>query len=181
MALSRNPVVIRRIAPIRDRLQKFLLTEWRSYTHSANSYFTFNLTCVNVNSGKCETHFAAASPCEADTRAFFQATRLEETCLVVFDFEDTDVWMIASYISHLTEQSMYMLRKKSGDAPLYYRCRAFFPDQETASVALGVYALLVWTLWKHFLDGKVSIMKRTLKCNDMSHMETMQRLGMENE
>ena len=149
----------------KHRLQNFLLTEWRSYT-------TVQIH-ISPSISQCQ-HFAVSSPCEADTRAFFQATRLEETCPVVFDFEDTDVWMIALYISHLTEQSMYMLRKKPGDASLYYCCREFFPDQETASVALGVYAFTgVDTVEGFYSCGKVSIMNRTLKCNDKSHMETM--------
>ena len=58
----------------------------------------------------------------------------------------------------------------------------FFQIKQTASVALGVYAFIGVDIVEGFYGcGKVSIMKRTLKCNDKSHMETMQRLGMKNE
>jgi len=74
------------------------------------------------------------------------------------------------------------LEVKFGDAPLYYSCRALFPDQHTASAALGVYAFTgVDTVEAFFGCGKVTAMKRLLKSNDMTHMETMQRLGIENE
>ena len=59
----------------------------------------------------------------------------------------------------------------------------FFQIKKTASVALGVYAFTgVDTVEGFYGCGKFSIIKRTLKCNDKSHMETMQQLnGMKNE
>lgn len=99
----------------KQRLQQFLLNEWRSYEHNSDWCYTNDLLCYDLTSSECDPRFEAPWSCEADTRAFFQVAQLGESHLVVLDFEDTDVWIVASYISHVTEQGMYMYKKKSGN------------------------------------------------------------------
>ena len=71
-------------------------------------YFTEGTSCYDVRMGNREPRFEADSASEADTQAFFHAAQIDHSYPVVFDFEDTHVWIIASYARHLTEQDMYM-------------------------------------------------------------------------
>jgi hypothetical protein len=108
----------------KERLQQFLLLEWLSYDHNADWYFTKDNRSHDLTSGKWDPRFEVPSPREADTRAFFHAAQLDESP-IVFYFEDTDVWVVASYNSHHTDRDMYMYKKKSGNAE-FYSCRSLF-------------------------------------------------------
>ena len=58
---------------------------------------------------------------------------------MIFDFEANDVWMIASYDSHLTEQDMHVYRKRLRVSPVNHSCQSLLPSHEIPSSALGVY------------------------------------------
>lgn len=123
----------------KQRLQKFLLREWHSYMCHVDMYFTERTSCYDVRTGNHELRFEAHSASEADTRAFFHAAQIDHSYPVVFDFEDTDAWTIASYASHLTEQDMYMYRKRPRNAPVYHSRKSLFRTSNVVSSALGVY------------------------------------------
>lgn len=166
----------------KQRLQQFLLNEWRSYEHNSDWCYTKDLLCYDLTSGECDPKFEAPWSCEADTRAFFQVAQLGESHPVVLDFEDTDVWIVASYISHLTEQDMYMYKNKSGNAAEFYNCRSLFSDEDKACAALGVYTFTGCDTVEGFFGlGKVAAMKRILKPNNITYLEIIQRLGVEEE
>jgi hypothetical protein len=85
----------------KQRLQNFLAKEWEKYDHNVDWFFTMNLHCYDLASGECDLVFEAPTACEADTRAFYHAAKLGDSSTIVLDFEDTSVWMISSYVSHL--------------------------------------------------------------------------------
>ena len=98
---------------------------------------------------------------------------------VVLDFEDIDVWMMSSYNCHLSQQQMYMYKKKPGETTLYYSCQALFPDKDLSSAALGVYAFTgADTVEAFFGCGKVGVWNRINKLKDSNMRAAMQDLGM---
>ena len=142
------------------RLQKFLLHEWHYYMCHVDMYFSEGTSCYDVRTGNREPRFEADSASKADTRALFHAAQIDHSYRAVFDFEDTDVQIIASYASHLTEQDMYMYRRRSRDAPVYHSCKSLFPSHLIASSALGVYTFTkVDTVGLFFGCGEITDMK----------------------
>jgi hypothetical protein len=123
-----------------------------------------------------------ASPCEADIRAFYHADKIKDTfhsdAPVVFDFEDTDVWMVGAYISQFTDESMYMYTKRSSDVPSFSICKSFFSDRVTASAALGIYVFTgVDTVSAFFGCGKVAAFKRMINSKEKRFVDIMDKLG----
>lgn len=68
-----------------------LFNEWESYGHHADCYYTKDLFCYHLTSGKFDSQFEAPLPCKFDTRTFFQAAQFGDSHPVVLDFEDIDV------------------------------------------------------------------------------------------
>ncbi|XP_063222022.1 uncharacterized protein LOC134530774 isoform X1 [Bacillus rossius redtenbacheri] len=164
------------------RLQHFLLNEWQSYKHNTNWYYTKDLLCYDLISNECDPRFEAPLPCEADIRAFFQAAQLDDPHPIVLDFEDTDVWVIASYISHITEQDMYMYKRKSGSSAEFYICRSLFSKKDKACAALGLYTFTGCDTVEGFFGcGKVTAIKHILQSNNLTYLQTVLQLGVSKE
>ena len=104
-----------------------------------------------------------------------QANYAEHT--LVLDFEDTDLWMILAYVSHQSQQMMFML-KKTHECINFYNSPMLFPYEDIASIALAVYTFTgVDTEGGLFGCRKVITMKRTLAANDTSLNEVLKQLG----
>ena len=66
--------------------------------------------------GEWEQDYAVLAFCEADTQAFYHARcigKLQPDAIIVHDFEDTDVWMVSSFLSHLSLQQNVMYNNQA--------------------------------------------------------------------
>src|SRR6266516_6742729 len=85
--------------------------------------------------------------------------------------------MILAYVSHQSQQMMFML-KKTHECINFYNSRMLFPYEDVASIALAVYTFTgIDTVGGLFGCGKFITMKRTLAANDTSMNEVLEWLG----
>lgn len=111
---------------------------------------------------------------------FFQAAQLGSSHPIVFDFEGIDVWVIPLHISYLTEQDMY--KKKSENVTEFYNCPSLFSEQDKACATLGVYIFTGCDTIEGFFGLlNVRAMKRILQPNNMTHLQIVQQLGIDEE
>lgn len=120
----------------KERLQRFLLTEFRDMTSLADEliYYTLREECVDLQTGRQEPRFTCHQH-EADTRIFFHLSIIDRPdTLIYIDAEDTDVAVIAAYMSHHIQGELRMLRRRQ-----VYDCKQFCsPDM--ASVIIPLHA-----------------------------------------
>lgn len=185
----------------KERLQNFILKEWSSYNFASiqpDFYYTLHNDSHNLQTGKflhyicklslysdililyfiglVDSRYFGENQIEADSRAFYVAHKIPDTESVVLDFEDTDVWVIGAYISHLLDKELYMYKK--GAPPQFYKCKTLFDSPDLASAALGVYTFTgVDTVNSFYGCGKVKILKKILLEKNQEHFRTMQKLG----
>jgi len=121
-----------------------------------------------------------SNPIESDSHAFYHVDQLQANYAehtVVHDFEDTDVWMILAYVSHQSQQMMFMF-KKTRESRNFYNSHKLFSDEDVASIALAVYTFTgVDNVGGLFVCRNFFTMKRTLAANDTSMNEVLERLG----
>jgi hypothetical protein len=120
----------------------FILQHWKRCMLSINMFYTVNKDCYNFQTEELDQNYAIPIPCEADTRAFYHAHRiskLQPDATKVYDFEDTDVWMVLSYLSHLSLQKYFMYKSQADQQLMFCACKTLFANVQDASAALGVY------------------------------------------
>jgi hypothetical protein len=144
-------------------------------------FYTGNKDCYNFQTAELDQDYAIPVACEADTRAYYHAHcigKLQSDAIIVYDFEDTDVWMVSAYLSHQSQQQSYMYKSRVAQQPLYYISKTLFDSMQSASAALGLYVFTGVDTVEAFLGcGKVGVWNRLLKQSDISMMTVMQELG----